>query len=521
MAHNEHVPFKRTTLAIASAFAVVALLFSLCIHPAAFAQENAGSATVLVYMNGSDLESQAGEASTDIQEMLEAKTGTNVNVVIETLGTSEWQEHGIASDRAQRYLLKDGKLELVDDSLGQLDTTAPETLSDFIGWGTSAYPADRYMLVLWGHGGGSVYGYGYDEHQDEEATLTLDEMKQALDNNANVHFDFIGMDSCMMSSLETCVVLQPYCDYTILSEDFEPGIGWSYNEWLSMLENDPAVSTTELGTAVVDDMVKDVSANIEENGEATLALIDESKVGALYDAWTKFAYANEDTLLSANYSQDMEWEDWMRMTTTGTEHGSMTESVHGHGHGHGYGQEQGEMDVCTDGTCDSYDDGAYDVCPDGSCEIEEQHGGACPDGSCGFGGQPGGGYEDCYGDECGYCEDCGECGDCGDYYTTIADYGVTDISEVASTVQSDEATALVNATKDAIVHYSATEGEEGMSGIGVVLPYGDSETYAELEKVFANCGIDGTYIEWLGSFVDAEGSDDYYDFGYEEMPMAA
>ena len=47
---------------------------------------DAANATVMVYMNGSDLETEAGEATTDISEMLSSGIGDNVNVVIQTMG---------------------------------------------------------------------------------------------------------------------------------------------------------------------------------------------------------------------------------------------------------------------------------------------------------------------------------------------------------------------------------------------------------------------------------------------------
>ena len=320
-------PASRLALCLASIAVAFAIIFAMAFSAPMTAQAKPAddlqaaqitpsaqkAATVLVYLNGSDLESEAGEASADIDEMLASGIGENANVVIETLGTSKWQNYGIASDHTQRYIVNQGKLELVDDSLGQLDTTDPNTLADFISWGVKNYPADRYILVLWDHGAGPVYGFGYDEFQSEESAMTLDEMKQALDANPDVHFDIIGMDCCIMGSLETCVALQPYCDYMVVSEDFEPGVGWSYEGWMSMLEQNPGIDTVELGKVIVDDMIADVAKD-KENGEATLALIDESAVDELYGAWVSFAYANEEQLLGTNYSQEVSqaWSRWFR-----------------------------------------------------------------------------------------------------------------------------------------------------------------------------------------------------------------
>lgn len=105
--------------------------------------------TVLIYMNGSDLESERGEATEDLYEMLDANISGQVNVLVETVGTKSWSKRfGIASDHSQRYKAEHGNLILGDDSLGQLDCTAPDTLSDFISWGTANYPADRYTGLV-------------------------------------------------------------------------------------------------------------------------------------------------------------------------------------------------------------------------------------------------------------------------------------------------------------------------------------------------------------------------------------
>ena len=257
-------------------------------------------ATVFVYMNGSDLESEDGEATEDLCEMLAANISSQVNVLVETIGTKSWSKRlGIASDHTQRYKAEAGNLVLVDDSLGQLDCTSPDTLADFISWGAENYPANRYILIFWDHGAGPVYGFGYDEHQSEDSVLTIDEIQTAI-RQSGIYFDIIGMDSCIMSSLELCCAMYNYCDYMILSEDFESGYGWSYTGWLNALSDNTSISSEELGKIIVDDMI----ADNEENGEgaSTLALIDESYMKVLYTAWADFAYANEPALLGENYS---------------------------------------------------------------------------------------------------------------------------------------------------------------------------------------------------------------------------
>lgn len=264
---------------------------------------DAKSATILIYMNGSDLETKAGEATDDISEMLDSTVGDNVNVIIETLGTKRWQDYGISSKTSQIYRVKKGEMELLEGDLGQLDCTDPQTLSDFIDYGKRNYPADRYMLIFWDHGGGPVYGFGYDEWQDEDSSLTLDEIQRALSDNSDINFDIIGMDCCIMANLETCYVLSPFCKYAVLSEDFESGMGWSYTEWMTLFEANPGISTPLLGKKIIDGIIETNENDYDEGGSSTMILVNEKAVPDLLNKWQQYAYTNSDKLMGSNYSK--------------------------------------------------------------------------------------------------------------------------------------------------------------------------------------------------------------------------
>ncbi len=261
--------------------------------------------TVLIYMNGSDLESESGEATTDLAEMIKAGSSGKVNVLVQTMGTKKWNNYGIASNRSQIYAVTGEGLKLVKDDLGQLDCTTSDSLSSFIAWGNANYPADRNILIFWDHGGGPVYGFGSDEwNSNEYASLTIDEMQTAL-SRGGVYFDFIGMDCCIMSCIEVCAALYDYCDYTILSEDFESGLGWYYNPWLKELYTNSSLSTPELGKVIVDSMVGANASDSYSGDDSILAVIDESMLRVLWQSWMDFAYANESSLLNSNYSREV------------------------------------------------------------------------------------------------------------------------------------------------------------------------------------------------------------------------
>ncbi len=265
--------------------------------------------TILIYMNGSDLESDSQEATGDLAEMVHAGSSSNVNILVQTMGTKKWYNYGIASNRSQIYSVNGNGLTLVKDDLGQLDCTGPDALSSFIAWGAANYPADRYILLFWNHGGGPVYGFGSDEwNSDQYASLTIDEMQTAL-SRGGIYFDIIGMDCCIMSCIEVCAALYEYCDYMVLSEDFESGLGWNYTPWLSSLYSNTSIRSTDLGRRIVDSMV-DANAQDSYNGDnSILAVIDQAMLKVLWQTWTDFAYANESALLNSNYSREVKRSD--------------------------------------------------------------------------------------------------------------------------------------------------------------------------------------------------------------------
>lgn len=201
--------------------------------------------TLMLYMCASDLESECGFATEDLNEIMYGYTAGNLNVIVQTGGTAEWQNTVVADDRCQRYLVTEDGLELVDDSLGMQNMADSATLTDFIQYCSSNYAADHYGLVLWDHGGGVVGGYGYDENFGGDS-MSLTEMFRAL-GDANVHLDMLGFDACLMAA--------PYADYLIASEEPEPGCGWYYTDWIGKLSENCGIPPKRYGRQIIDDYI--------------------------------------------------------------------------------------------------------------------------------------------------------------------------------------------------------------------------------------------------------------------------
>ena len=267
-------------------------------NDSADATSDAESFTLMVYMCGSNLESESGCATSDLNEMLYGDSGTNLNIVVETGGAEEWQNSVISADTLERYHLDSSGIEKIGDA-GSNCITDPNQMADFIKFAVEQYPADRYGFIFWDHGGGTIGGYGSDDLFDGKS-MTLEEMQQGF-KDAGVHFDFIGFDCCLMGTMETGYALKDTADYLIASEEVEPGTGWYYTNFITLLENNPGVSMKELGKQIITDYCSDEYTYTYQ--DLTLALIDLSKIQNVVDSLDGFYEASDTYLRDGGYSE--------------------------------------------------------------------------------------------------------------------------------------------------------------------------------------------------------------------------
>ncbi|MBR6323265.1 MAG: peptidase C11 [Lachnospiraceae bacterium] len=255
--------------------------------------------TIMLFMCGTDLESSYKMGTSDLQEMLNSNCGGNVNLIVYTGGCKRWQNNVVSNQKNQIYQVKNGQLTCLASDAGTGAMTDPKTLSDFIKVCAQNFPANRYELILWDHGGGSVSGYGYDEKQRTQDTMDLSEISKAL-KDGGVKFDMIGFDACLMATAETALMLDAYGDYMVASEESEPGIGWYYTEWLRQLTQNPSIDTVTLGKKIADDFVTQCGKSC--HGQATtLSVVALAEFAAVVPAQLSSFATSTSNLVSTNY----------------------------------------------------------------------------------------------------------------------------------------------------------------------------------------------------------------------------
>lgn len=269
--------------------------------------------TFMVYMAGDNgqirrqdnrplMAPMEGAGLKDIREMQDVGSTDQVAILA--------QFDTLAENSTYRlYVGPGGRTE--EQALPEQNMGDPNSLRDFVVWGMTAYPADRYAVVLWNHGTGwkedDIYAFakqkqmrvaaeqgevrgavsrslddefgrsrigggfflksaaqviGVDDPDtrgicyDDGSMDFLDnaEMKRALAEaqaQAGARIDLLGMDACLMSMFEVAYQMKDQADYLVASQELEPLAGWPYDKVLGELVKNPDIATADLAKHIV------------------------------------------------------------------------------------------------------------------------------------------------------------------------------------------------------------------------------------------------------------------------------
>ncbi|OPY32597.1 MAG: Clostripain family protein [Methanomassiliicoccales archaeon PtaU1.Bin124] len=258
----------------------------LCSTQAAGAQAGsdkvlANTWTIMVYLDGdNNLEE---DAIGDFLEMATAPTTDNVNIVvqmdrIEGFDTSYGDWTG-----TMRFHVTSGLTPMPDHAemdLDEVNMADPASLTDFIDWSLTNYPAQNYMLVMWDHGGN--WGGVCQDYSSSYQIMGLTEVNSSLAAVKSLHSEFhltiLGFDACIMAGMEICAELHQYTDYFIFSELNEPGYGWNYELSLNWLTSNYAAKGEAVATRFALDYIDSYTLPIYYEAEVSMSVVNSSHV---------------------------------------------------------------------------------------------------------------------------------------------------------------------------------------------------------------------------------------------------
>ncbi|WP_181391818.1 clostripain-related cysteine peptidase [Methanospirillum lacunae] len=270
---------------------------------------------VMIYMVGSDLESEDGAGTDNIKQINEGVGDIvpgDLQIVVGYGGANKtgWKGMTIAS---YDQLKKDLQNEVIgDESISSfsdpsIDMGSPVGLKTFIDWVSKRYSADHTYLIFWDHGGG-YGGFGSDENSGN--MLSLANIASVF-NETQFKPEVIGFDACLMSELEVAATLSPYGTYFIGSEEIEPGSGWEYAKWMKVLAQNPSQNPINVSRIIVDtfvdapgdsgrtlsvldlELMPDIANKLEDLGASLTQVMKDTTgfrlIGKAYRNSTKFA----------------------------------------------------------------------------------------------------------------------------------------------------------------------------------------------------------------------------------------
>ena len=289
--------------------------------------------TFMVYLDADNNLEQEGLG--DFAEMAKVGSGDRVNIVVEMDRTPGYADDEGDWTETRRFLVKrdDTPGGAALQNLGEKNMGDPATLTDFVKWAATNYPADYYALVIWNHGSGwrfmldtakaratrstvtrapgmpapasVIKAVAFDDTDGDE--LYMKEVQNALekaqqDLTASMGKPFklsvVGFDACLMGMVEVAYALRNVADYVVGSEETEPGEGWPYDAILGVVAAQVTTDPKTLATTIVEKY----GASYGPGSGVTQSAVDVSKLAgvvAAIDAFTGSATSEWDKLKTA------------------------------------------------------------------------------------------------------------------------------------------------------------------------------------------------------------------------------
>ena len=237
--------------------------------------------TVMIYIDGSNLESDIGIVSADLGAIKPEKIDlSKINILLYTGGTKKW--HNFVSNTENAiYKLTDQGFEKVE-SYQKRNMGDPSTLSDFLNYSYDNFNADHFNLVLYDHGG-AIDGAIYDDFTNDN--LTLEDFQKALNDsrfNSNKKMDTVIFRTCLNGTLEVASIFDDYADYIVFSEEVTLGSNMSNVLGHFLNEIDSSSDGVKVGEKFIDAYNKQMEdIDIFGTEAITYSLVDLSKVKTL------------------------------------------------------------------------------------------------------------------------------------------------------------------------------------------------------------------------------------------------
>ena len=269
--------------------------------------------TVMIYLDADNNLESAG--INDINEMEMVGSSSKVNIVVQADRIPNYDNSNDNWTTTRRYyIMQDNDPFLINsqfNDLGELNMGDPQTLVDFASWAVTEYPAEKYLLVIWNHGGGfRSPAYSKGIAQDDTSgkdIITMPDLEYALSAisvQMGKNIDIVGMDACLMAMTEVAYQIKDCADILVTSEENEPGDGWPYDSILAQLVSNPHISPEQLAADIVDKYIVSYPYDNVTQSAIDLSYMDDlaGQLSSMADSIRSDTLTSKDAYLNAAYS---------------------------------------------------------------------------------------------------------------------------------------------------------------------------------------------------------------------------
>jgi len=223
--------------------------------------------TLMIFMNGkSNIEPFA---LGDFNRFETVGSSEKINIVVE-LGRSKGLDNDTAADGdwagVRRYFVtRDNDKEHISSpllaDLGNADMGDWKEAAAFLKWARAAYPAKKYMFMIWDHGWGWIDPKKPgDNLVDGQKSISHDfvtgnyigttQMGKIFKEAGKV--DLYGAMACFMQMAETAYELKDAADVLVASEEVIQLPSLNFEDFFALLEKNPSAGAGQAGIYLVD-----------------------------------------------------------------------------------------------------------------------------------------------------------------------------------------------------------------------------------------------------------------------------
>ena len=246
-----------------------------------FDDPNKKARTFMIYMVGSDLESKSSQGTYSIGEIVPANIDLeNNNIVLMVGGAKKWHNFVNPDEIAIYELTANGFEKKQSNEL--LNMGDSSTLTSFLDYSYTNYPAKKYDLIFWNHGMGAI---GLEHDEVSEDFINIYELNEAFEtsNFKNQKLELAIFYNCLTENLQIASVMSKYANYMLGSEEviYLSKLFNRFSFFEQVKTSDNAYDLAKKFIILSDELIDNYNETHIKQINSTLSFLDLSKIEKL------------------------------------------------------------------------------------------------------------------------------------------------------------------------------------------------------------------------------------------------